>query len=251
MRSCAFSSDGLHARLAGREWRLIEEGPAPGAWNMAVDDALLEAARRDEAPPTLRLYGWSRATLSLGRHQDPCAGIDHGFRHRRGIDLVRRPTGGRAVLHDREITYSLVLPASLGRGAGVGEVYRVLSGALLSGLNAASCFAAAAAGDGLLEAGKLVGSAQARRAGAVLQHGSVLLEVRRGDWVGLFGVPGLEVALADLMGAAPGEDAVRTALRRALERSLAAELLPGRLTRAEQSGAERLAAERYGVGCLD
>jgi len=288
MRRCAFSSEGLHARLAGREWRLIEEGPAPGAWNMAVDDALLEAARRDEAPPTLRLYGWSRATLSLGRHQDPCAGIDHGFRHRRGIDLVRRPTGGRAVLHDREITYSLVLPASLGRGAGVGEVYRVLSGALLSGLsqvfgvrcsvfgkdrsssqgpglttqhptpntqhptpNAASCFAAAAGGDGLVEAGKLVGSAQARRAGAVLQHGSVLLEVRRGDWVGLFGVPGLEVALADLMGAAPGEDAVRTALRRALERSLAAELLPGRLTRAEQSGAERLAAERYGVGCLD
>jgi len=85
----------------------------------------------------------------------------------------------------------------------------------------------------------------------VLQHGSVLLEVQRGDWVGLFGVLGLEVALADLMGAAPGEDAVRTALRRALERSLAAELLPGRLTRAEQSGAERLAAERYGVGCLD
>ena len=77
------------------------------------------------------------------------------------------------------------------------------------------------------------------------------LGIDRIDRVRVDVVRRLEVGLADLMGAAPGEDAVRTALRRALERSLAAELLPGRLTQAEQSGAERLAAERYGVGCLD
>jgi lipoate-protein ligase A len=269
----------------GREWRLIEEGRAPGAWNMAVDEALLEAARRDEALPTLRFYGWSRPTLSLGRHQEPRAGIDDDFRRRSGIDRVRRPTGGRAVLHDREVTYSIVLPASLARGAGVGEVYRVLSGALLAGLaqvfgvrcsvfgkdrsssqdprpktqnrtpntehrtpNTASCFATAAGGDGLAAAGKLVGSAQARRAGAVLQHGSVLLEVRRGEWQGLFGAEGLEVALADLIGAAPGEGAVRVALRRGLEGRLEAAFAPGALTEREWSEAERLVAERYGVG---
>ena len=251
---------------------------------MAVDDALLEAARRDEAPPTLRLYGWSRPTLSLGRHQEPRAGIDHDFRRRRGIDWVRRPTGGRAVLHDREVTYSIVLPASLARGAGVGEVYQVLSGALLSGLSQAfrrsgvqafrpagkpirtserpnartpehlkpaSCFATAAGGDGLADAGKLVGSAQARRAGAVLQHGSVLLAVRRGDWEGLFGAAGLEVALADLTGIVPGEGGVRTALRRGLECRLDASFAAGTLAAAEWSEAKRLAAERYGVGCLD
>jgi len=137
MRSCDCSREALRARLSGQQWRLIEDGRAPGAWNMAADEAMLELARRSEAPPTLRLYGWSRPTLSLGRHQDPRAGIDHDFRGRRGIDLVRRPTGGRAVLHDREVTYSITLPASLARGAGVGEVYSVLSGALLAGLTQA------------------------------------------------------------------------------------------------------------------
>lgn len=118
-------------------------------------------------------------------------------------------------------------------------------------LNAASCFAVAAGGDGLAGAGKLVGSAQARRAGAVLQHGSILLEVRRGDWVGLFGASGLEVALADLIGEPPGEDNVRAALRAGLERGLDAAFVRGMLSSGERSEAERLVAERYGVGRLD
>lgn len=275
MRSTACSSDRLRARLAGLEWRLIEDGAAPGAWNMAVDTALLEAARRDLTPPTLRLYGWSRPTLSLGRHQDLRAGIDHAFRHRRGIDLVRRPTGGRAVLHDQEVTYSIVLPAALGRGAGVGEVYRNLSGALLAGLSEllppgvhasdncqwpidylqlnidkrrlpglASCFATAAGGDGLTGAGKLVGSAQARRGGAVLQHGSVLLDLRRGDWEGLFGDRGLEVAFGALVSPAPAEATVRAALRRGLARELQVCLVTGALTASERERAECLVAEQ-------
>src|ERR1700737_4990796 len=91
MRSCDCTSDRLRARLAGLEWRLVEDGPASGAWNMAVDEALLESARRDQTPPTLRLYGWSRPTLSLGRHQDPRAGIHHHLPPRPGTDLVSRP----------------------------------------------------------------------------------------------------------------------------------------------------------------
>jgi lipoyl(octanoyl) transferase len=122
MRSFASRSERFRERLTGLEWRLIQDEPAPGAWNMAVEEALLEAARRDQTPPTLRLYGWCPPTLSVGRHQDPGDGINHEFRRSRGIGLVRRPTGGRAVLHDREVTYSIVLPAALGRGAGVGEV---------------------------------------------------------------------------------------------------------------------------------
>ena len=294
MRHCDSRPEALRARFAGQQWRLIEDAAAPGAWNMAVDEAMLELARRDDTPPTLRLYDWDRPTLSLGRHQDPRAGIDHDYRRRRGIDLVRRPTGGRAVLHDRELTYGIVLPAALARGAGVGDVYQVLSGALLDGisrafrcssvqaycvsrishpakpsrpltlpdtqsttpssphrLSPASCFASAAGGDGLAGAGKLVGSAQARRAGAVLQHGSVLLELRSEEWVGLFGAAGLEVALADLVGGPPGEAGVRAALCSGLERGLDATLVAGMLSRAERSEAERLMAERYGVGCLD
>jgi lipoate-protein ligase A len=280
MRNCACNTDRLRERLFGLEWRLIDEGPGSGAWNMAVDVALLEAARRGEAPPTLRLYGWQQPTLSLGRHQDPRAGIDHEYRRGRGIDLVRRPTGGRAVLHDQEVTYSIILPAALGRGAGVGEVYGVLSGVLQAGLTAllaelregavgqisrpehrppstaehlkpASCFAAAAGGDELVDGRKLIGSAQARRGGAVLQHGSVLLALRRSDWLGLFGISGIEIALADLGGGAPDEGAVRGALRRGLEQGLAARLAPGMLGVKERAEAERLLAERQVAGCLD
>src|SRR5436305_1778561 len=91
MRNCACSGDRLRRRLSGLEWRLIEDGAASGAWNMAVDEAMLEAARRDEAPPTLRFYRWHRPTLSLGRHQDPGERIDHAFRRRQDIDLARLP----------------------------------------------------------------------------------------------------------------------------------------------------------------
>jgi lipoyl(octanoyl) transferase len=279
MRNCACSSERLRERLTGLEWRLMEDGPGSGTWNMAVDEAMLEAARRDAAPPTLRLYRWRQPTLSLGRHQDPAEGIDHAFRRRQSIDLVRRPTGGRAVLHDQEVTYSIVLPAALGRGAGVGEVYGVLAGAIHAGIgealgircsvwgirpdqtdrtgrsapiaNTASCFGSAAGGDGVVEAGKLVGSAQARRGGAVLQHGSLLLAIRRAAWRGLFGTNGMEVALADLGMPATGEKTVREALRHGLEGYLQARWAPGKLSPIERSEAERLMAERYGVGCLD
>jgi lipoate---protein ligase len=117
--------------------------------------------------------------------------------------------------------------------------------------NPANCFATAAGGDGVLPAGKLVGSAQARRAGAMLQHGSVLLGVREELWHGLFGGAGLEVPLAALIQPPPGPQPVREGLRRGLERCLGACLRPGRLTAAEWSEAERLVADRYGVGCLD
>src|SRR5205807_711828 len=101
-----------------------------------------------------------------------------------------------------------------------------------------SCFATSAGGDGLVDTGKLVGSAQARRAGAVLQHGSVLLAVRRDAWEGLFGLPGLEVGLSELGDPCPREEAVRTALARGLERDLEARLRPGKLTEDEWSTAE-------------
>src|SRR5262245_17787413 len=89
-----------------RVWRLIEDDPRSGAWNMALDEAVWRFVAAGAAPPTLRLYGWSPATVSLGRFQDR-DGIDEGERRRRGIGLVRRPTGGRAVLHDREVTYTV------------------------------------------------------------------------------------------------------------------------------------------------
>ncbi|HLM68541.1 MAG TPA: hypothetical protein VK358_13475, partial [Longimicrobium sp.] len=90
---------------AGTPWRLLDTPPAPGAWNMAVDEALAQSVRAGE-PPVLRVYRWSPPCLSLGRNQ-PSGGYDRDEIRRRGLDVVRRPTGGRAVLHHRELTYSV------------------------------------------------------------------------------------------------------------------------------------------------
>ena len=115
-------------------WRLLVDSPGDGAWNMAVDEALLSSYSRDQgrAPATLRLYGWRTPTLSLGRGQSGQASCDRHFLRRQGIDLVRRPTGGLAVLHDAERTYAIV--GSLHRppfAGGVMATYRKIAAALV------------------------------------------------------------------------------------------------------------------------
>ncbi len=88
------------------QWRLIIDPPAPGSWNMAVDDALLEAAQGDNYQSTLRLYSWNPPCLSLG-HAQQIKEVDQEALKKMGWDLVRRPTGGRAILHIDELTYSI------------------------------------------------------------------------------------------------------------------------------------------------
>ena len=88
------------------QWRLIIDQPASGSWNMAVDDALLEAAQGDGYLPTLRLYSWNPPCLSLG-HAQHIREVDREALRKMGWDLVRRPTGGRAILHIDELTYSI------------------------------------------------------------------------------------------------------------------------------------------------
>src|SRR5436190_3445677 len=122
------------ASMSDAGWRLLLDPPAEGVWNMAVDEVLLDGVAAGSAPPTLRFYAWSPACLSLGYFQpfsvvnlEGCRGL--------GVEVVRRPTGGRAILHDRELTYSVVLPAStLGHDGGVLPSYRRLSVALQDGL---------------------------------------------------------------------------------------------------------------------
>ncbi|MGD9497623.1 MAG: biotin/lipoate A/B protein ligase family protein, partial [Armatimonadota bacterium] len=97
-------------------WRLIESGHADGATNMAVDEAIAAAVARREQPPTLRLYGWAPPALSLGYFQPLDGGIDLAAIRARGYDIVRRPTGGRAILHVHELTYSVSVPQDAIRG---------------------------------------------------------------------------------------------------------------------------------------
>ena len=170
-------------------WRLlIDDSPAEGAWNMAVDRAVQLAREAGEAPPTLRLYSWKRPTVTLGRFQDS-AGIDRTVCAEEGVDVVRRFTGGRGVLHDDEITYSIVAGLSDGIPRGTMASYRVLCGGLVEAYrvlgveaaltprtrgdaSSADCYLHATAADLSLGAQKLSGSAQVWHGSTVLQHGS-------------------------------------------------------------------------------
>src|ERR671922_1212940 len=117
-----------------KPWRLMITPPARGAWNMAVDEAILENAGRGESLPTLRLYAWDPACLSLG-HAQPFADVDSARLKERGWDVVRRATGGRAILHTDELTYSVIAPHDEPRVAGsVLESYNRLAQALLLGV---------------------------------------------------------------------------------------------------------------------
>jgi lipoyl(octanoyl) transferase len=181
--------------LPPAEWRIIvEDAPRSGAANMALDQALAEACAAGTSPPTLRFYRWQPPSVSLGRHQ-PSAELDVEAIAARGYEIVRRPTGGRAILHVDEFTYSVVAPADEPRVQGsVMDAYLRLSNALLAGLQrlgvaadkaagsvrtgpdvSAACFEVPSAYEITAGGRKLIGSAQSRRAGYVLQHGSLPL----------------------------------------------------------------------------
>src|SRR5437867_1376436 len=116
------------------DWRVVFDPAANGAWNMAVDEVLLDGVAAGSAPPTLRFYAWSPACLSLGYFQ-PFSAVNLEGCRGLGVDVVRRTIGGRAILHDRELTYSVALPAPvLGQDGGVLPSYYRLSLVLQDGL---------------------------------------------------------------------------------------------------------------------
>lgn len=175
-------------------WRLLITPPARGAWNMALDESILEHIGRGASLPTLRLYAWDPACLSLG-HAQPYADVDITRLHERGWEVVRRLTGGRAILHTDEITYSVIAPNDEPRVAGtVLESYNRLAQALLLAVQQLElpvemkegkpnetaapnpvCFEVPSTYEITVGGKKLIGSAQARKKEGVLQHGSLPL----------------------------------------------------------------------------
>lgn len=190
-------------------WRLIQSGPATAAMNMATDEAIMQFHGQGLVPPTLRLYTWQPAGVSIGYFQALSREIDLDACRQAGFGIVRRPTGGRAVLHDDELTYSVVIAESILPGT-VLETYRFLSRGLLEGFrlldvpadltnppsqgrSGGGAVASGASGSGvsgsaacfdapswyeLTSAGKkIVGSAQTRHGGVILQHGAIILHL--------------------------------------------------------------------------
>lgn len=280
------------------EWRLIVDAGLPGPLNMGVDEALLESVVAG-GPPVLRFYTWELATLSLGTNQ-ATGEISRGECEGRGFDLVRRLTGGRAVLHQYELTYAVISAENNPRvSGGVVESYRKISTALVEGLGrlgaqvslaapdrqllrsvapgsrrgvlnednkaverndtGAVCFDAATAYELTAGGKKLVGSAQARRGGALLQHGSILLDIDFDAWAAVFAyasdagrerarrkLPQRMTSLREELSRPiePGE--VVAAMLPAFEQALCISLHPGTLSAGEGATAQRLEAEKYG-----
>jgi lipoate-protein ligase A len=178
--------------LAGtRRWSVLESRAADGATNMATDAALLAHARAT-GEATLRLYSWSRPTLSFGRHERTRGRFDADRLRAANVDVVRRPTGGRALLHHREVTYSVTAP--VGDAASLRERCDLINARLLRALEllgvtagpagaraptqrpgSSACFAEPNRGEIVADGRKVIASAQYVEDGAFLQHGSILL----------------------------------------------------------------------------
>ena len=259
-------------------WRLLLTPPARGAWNMAVDEAVLNSIGNGASLPTLRLYAWTPACLSLGRAQ-PFADVDVHRLRARGWDVVRRLTGGRAILHINELTYSVAGPAAHPLLAGsVLESYNRLARALLAAVHAIGlevkmkegkadesgksnpvCFEVPSTYEITVEGGKkLIGSAQARRREGVLQHGSLPLtgdlaritealtfadESARKD--AATRLLARAATVESVLGRAVDWETAARALVRAFEVELKITLERGELSREEISRTEELVREKY------
>jgi lipoate-protein ligase A len=254
-------------------WRLLLSAPADGATNMAIDEATLHAVAAGKAPPTLRLYAWEPPCLSLGRAQK-ASDVDLSALQTTGFDLVRRPTGGKAILHIDELTYSVVAPETEPRVAGgVVESYRRLSTGLVRGLEKLGgieivadqraenrrlegpvCFEVPSDYEITAERKKLVGSAQMRAQGAVLQHGALPLHgdiARICPLLAAHPDPTRVRARATTVEAAFGKhiawDEAASALAEGFAEALNLRLELDELTEKERIQAKRLRDEKYGA----
>lgn len=207
-------------------WRYIPPIETSGAMQMAIDRYLLEQHRLGKHPPTLRLYTWQPAAISLGYHQQEYPEAWHDLTWQgKAIDLVRRPTGGRAVLHQGDLTYAIVTSIPPGKRL---EVYQQICQFLIEGwrslkvnldygtatkeyIQHQNCFATATGADLITVAGnKVIGSAQLRRGKTVLQHGSMMLHTDQELYRQVFETDLVETLGENLKGIIPSQNDLLT-----------------------------------------
>jgi lipoate-protein ligase A len=194
---------------------------------MGLDEALMETVSRGKSPPVLRLYGWKPPAVSVGYFQDLREEVDLEACRNRGIDVVRRITGGGAVFHQAELTYSLIMPLDhpLARGS-IGDSYALLCAGIIAGLSQWALEGVFAPINDVLVGGKKIsGSAQTRREGVLLQHGTVLLDIDGELMFSLLRVPPEKVRGGRITGLTERVTSLKTLLGREVPLEEAAQAL--------------------------
>lgn len=265
------------------KWYFINSGPCSGAYNMAMDEALLTMHSAGEIPPVIRFYEWAEPTLSIGYFQQAMKDMNIEAIRGQGIDFVRRPTGGRAVLHEHELTYSVIVSEKHPQmPKNVTDAYRVLSEGILKGFHhlgmdayfsvpeskeqlddlkkpkSAVCFDAPSWYELVVEGKKVAGSAQTRQKGVILQHGAILLDVNIDKLLSVFHFTSDEqkqrmraklvqkaVAINDLTDATITASEAAAAFQRGFEESLHIELVPYELTNEQLHVVEEIMCTKY------
>jgi len=258
-------------------WRLLISPPARGAWNMAVDEVLLYATVRGDSLPTIRLYSWEPACLSLGYAQK-VKDVDLDLLAKYGWELVRRVTGGRAILHTDEITYSVLAPLTEPRVAGtVLESYQRIAEALIMAVRALDipvemvtevdttrsakgpvCFEVPSAYELTVDGKKLIGSAQSRRKDGFLQHGAFPLygDLRRITHALAYDDETLRAESGEkvltratnaemVLGKKLDWDSVAKVMVKAFEEKLDISLVPSKLSEEESAKIDELVTTKY------
>jgi lipoate-protein ligase A len=256
-------------------WRIIDTGSCKAAFNMALDEAIATAVRQDLSPPALRLYGWEQCSVSIGYFQRS-GELDAGYCREKGIQIVRRPTGGRAVFHQDEITYSFSIQTKTGLFShGLFDSYQKIAAALSmalskvglsprSGIRKGSqkankprapfhnplCFDSVSYGEISVNRNKVIGSAQKRWTDGLLQQGSIpfttdeelILRLFQGTIAEMRNEPfrGLKHIMPSL-----SYDEVKNALWAAFEETFQRKLIRAEPSREELALAEELEAQKY------
>ncbi|HZW83257.1 MAG TPA: lipoate--protein ligase family protein [Candidatus Deferrimicrobium sp.] len=259
-----------------QKWRLIHSGYTSGARNMAIDEAITVAVGEGSVPPTIRFYGWNPPCLSLGYAQK-AGEVEWEVCRQYGVDVVRRPTGGRAILHDQEVTYSLTAPEEdplvsgsilesylkISRGllAGmekIGIKAEIVSHKDLSGLGTGACFDSPSFYELVVQGRKAVGSAQTRKNGTVLQHGSIIRELDVEQLFAVLHFPKSEIrarmkeafknkacSLQEVAGRSLTDQEIIQAMGQGFAEGLGIDLVTGSLSKRELELAEELELNKY------
>ncbi|MBP1080631.1 biotin/lipoate A/B protein ligase family protein [Bacillus capparidis] len=264
-------------------WRFIDSGFQSPAYNMALDEALLNWNSQKLIPPTIRFYGWNPPTLSVGYFQNIHKEINFDAVKDHNLGFVRRPTGGRGVLHDQELTYSVIVPEDHPEmPTTVTEAYRVISEGILQGFRelgldayfaiprsdkekaelknprSSVCFDAPSWYELVVEGRKVAGSAQTRQKGVILQHGSILLDLDEDKLFDLFLYPNERVkermqksfkkkavAINELIENPVTIEDARKAFKTGFEKGLNVTLEPYELNEKEEKEVLKIAADKY------